>query len=1013
MRKIRSRPGRPDDRAGGLYDVAVIGGGVVGCAVMRELARYRLRLLLLEREADVAEGISKANSGVIHAGFNVPPGSLKARTNATGLMKIYRLAEELGVPHRKSGKLVVALSESDFPRLDELMEQGARNGAPGLTVVGADAIRSIEPGVRGLRALYSPETGIVSPYELTIALAESARRNGAAVILEAGVTGVAVRGDVFVLSTPKGDFAARWVVNSAGLSAEDVAVLAGVPAPRVRPFRGEYLVSDKEAGPVLRMPVYPVPPRDDSFLGVHLTPTIEGNILLGPSSEPVDDKQDTASTAAVVDRLKAEACALVPDLARFPFIHAYAGVRPKLEDFVIEESPVRPRWIDLFGIESPGLTAAPAIAEMVAGMIGAREDLELRKDFEPGLPGSGRFAHAEDAARYRRVAGDRAWGEMVCRCEHVTRAEVLAALRSPLGPRTFDAIKRRTRCGMGRCQGGFCTPRLVEILEAKGLSPEQMTKRGAGSGMFYGRLKSPHKSPLTPLFQGGEFEAPRAPLSKSRDERGLDSPLLQRGDGGDLQEELGQDDSILERHDIGIVEHHDAIDIDRREADTSVGHEAGRVVSNIGGGISSERYDVSGVDCRGDIIVERHDVVVIGGGPAGLAAAIGARRAGASDVVVIERDRALGGILNQCIHDGFGLFLYNETISGPEYADRLTEDAARAGVRFRPGAMVLDLSPDRHLRLNSPEGYRIVEAGAVVLAMGCRERTREMIGIPGTRPAGVFTAGAAQNLVNLHNIKIGNDVVILGSGDVGLIMARRLVFEGMRVRGVFEILPWPSGLERNVRQCLMDFEIPLELGTTVVEVRGRERVSSVVVARVGRDLRPLAGTEREVPCDTLLLSVGLIPENELSKKAGVTLSPLTGGAEVDETLMTSVPGVFSCGNVLHIHDVADWASFEGLAAGKAAAEFAAGRLKPIEKFRVTPGENVRYTLPQSVRAGSERFEVAFRVAAPCRDRWIEVRGRTTGESLFRKRAPRLVPSELQKIAVPGPAAEDMEVSCHD
>ncbi len=908
------------------FDVAVIGGGVVGCAVLRELSRYRLRLLLLEKEADVAEGISKANSGVIHAGFNVPPGTLKARTNVAGLSLIYRLAEELGVPHRKTGKLVVALDRSDFPRLDELKAQGDRNGTPGLAIVDADAIRAIEPGVRGLRALHSPETGIVSPYELTIALAESARMNGAVIALEAGVTGVAVRGGVFTLTTPKGEYTARWVVNAAGLFAEDVATLAGAPAPRIRPFRGEYLVSDKEAGSVLRMPVYPVPPRDDSFLGVHITPTMEGNVLFGPSSEPVDDRRDTASTAPVAARLKAEAVALVPDLARFPFIHAYAGIRPKLADFVVEESPSLSRWIDLFGIESPGLTAAPAIAEMVVNMIGAKEDLELRKDFERGLPAPGRFAGADDVERARRVAGGRAWGEMVCRCEHVTRAEVIAALRSPLAPRTFDAIKRRTRCGMGRCQGGFCTPRLVEIFEAEGLSPKQMTKRGAGSGLFYGYAKPPHISPATPLLQRGDLS-------------------------GGLAQDVG--------------------------------------------------------------IVERHDVVVIGGGPAGLAAAIGARRAGASDVVVIERDRAVGGILNQCIHDGFGLFLYKETISGPEYAERLAEDAVREGVRFRTGTMVLDLSPDRRLRVNSPDGYRVVEAGAVVLAMGCRERTREMIGIPGTRPAGIFTAGAAQNLVNLHNVRIGNDAVILGSGDVGLIMARRLVFEKMRVRGVFEILPWPSGLERNVRQCLLDFAIPLELGATVVEVRGRDRVSSVVVARVDGSLRPVAGTEREIPCDTLLLSVGLIPENELSKRAGISLSPLTGGAEVDETLMTSVPGIFSCGNVLQIHDVADWASFEGLAAGGAAAEFAAGRLRTGARVRVTPGENIRYALPQSVRAGAECFEIAFRVTAPCRDRWIEVRGLTTGKGLFRKRAPRLVPSELQKIAVAGPAAEDMEVSCHD
>jgi len=415
----------------------------------------------------------------------------------------------------------------------------------------------------------------------------------------------------------------------------------------------------------------------------------------------------------------------------------------------------------------------------------------------------------------------------------------------------------------------------------------------------------------------------------------------------------------------------------------------------------------------GPLSPERHDVVVIGGGPAGLAAAIGARRAGASRVLVLERDHRPGGILNQCVHDGFGLFLYKETISGPEYAERLIEDADRAGVRFQTGAMVLDLASDLTLRVNSRSGYSLLRADAVILAMGCRERTREMVGIPGTRPAGVFTAGTAQNLVNLQNIRIGTSAVILGSGDIGLIMARRLTFEGMRVHGVFEVLPWPSGLERNVRQCLFDFGIPLELSTTVVEVRGRDRVSSVVVAKVDASLQPIPGTEREVPCDTLLLSVGLIPENELSRRAGIELSPQTNGALVDETLMTSVPGIFSCGNVLHIHDVADWASFEGLAAGKAAAEFAAGRHRTGEKVRLTPGSNIRYCLPQTVRLGTSRFEISFRVTVPVRDVWIEVRGRASGKPHFRKKFPRLVPSELQKITVDPAAAEDMEVSCHD
>jgi thioredoxin reductase len=411
--------------------------------------------------------------------------------------------------------------------------------------------------------------------------------------------------------------------------------------------------------------------------------------------------------------------------------------------------------------------------------------------------------------------------------------------------------------------------------------------------------------------------------------------------------------------------------------------------------------------------VETCDVAVVGAGPAGLAAALGARRAGAGKVLLLERDRALGGILNQCVHDGFGLFLYKETISGPEYAERLAEDVAREPIAVETGAMVLDLTQERVLRVNSRAGYRLVQAGAVVLAMGCRERTREMLEIPGTRPAGVLTAGSAQNLVNLQNLRVGNEAVILGSGDIGLIMARRLVFEGVAVKGVFEILPWASGLERNVRQCLLDFGIPLELRSTVVEIRGRDRVESVVVAKVDEALRPVAGTERVVPCDTLLLSVGLIPENELAKRAGVDLSPLTGGAVVDERLQTSVPGVFSCGNVLHIHDVADWASFEGFAAGEKAARYAAGERGGAGTVRVSAGAMIRYALPQLVTAGREGVEWSFRVTRPLRNVRVEVKGKGTGRVYAGKNCPRLLPSELQKIKVKGAVAEDLEVAVHD
>ena len=407
---------------------------------------------------------------------------------------------------------------------------------------------------------------------------------------------------------------------------------------------------------------------------------------------------------------------------------------------------------------------------------------------------------------------------------------------------------------------------------------------------------------------------------------------------------------------------------------------------------------------------ETCDVAVIGGGPAGLAAALGARRAGAGKVLLLERDRALGGILNQCVHDGFGLFLYKETISGPEYAERLTEDVLREPIRVETGAMVLDLTPDRVLRVNSRRGYRLVEAGAVVLAMGCRERTREMIEIPGTRPAGIFTAGSAQNLVNLQNLRIGNEAVILGSGDIGLIMARRLVFEGTAVKGVFEILPWASGLERNVRQCLMDYGIPLELGSTVVEIRGRDRVECVVVAKVDDGLAPSPGPKTVVPCDTLLLSVGLIPENELAKRAGVELSPFTGGAVVDETLMTSVPGIFSCGNVLHIHDVADWASFEGFAAGERAARFAAGERPAGAAITGLGRPEIRYALPQldDSRQGGRRIEL------PGQGSGQGVYGRDQraddGQGLCRARSPGSSPRSSSGSSCRA-AVEDLEMGC--
>ena len=319
------------------------------------------------------------------------------------------------------------------------------------------------------------------------------------------------------------------------------------------------------------------------------------------------------------------------------------------------------------------------------------------------------------------------------------------------------------------------------------------------------------------------------------------------------------------------------------------------------------------------------DVAIIGGGPAGLAAAIKAKEAGSDKVVIIERGEYLGGLLDQCIHNGFGLFYFNEDLTGPEYGQRLIAKAKDLGVEPLLKTMVVKLSPDRKIAISNENGFTYLSPKAIILAMGCTERTREALGIPGTRPAGIFTAGTAQRYVNVEGYIPGKEVVILGSGDVGMIMARRLTLEGVEVRAVVEVLPYIGGLIRNEVQCVHDFDIPIFLQHTVTEVHGQERVNAVTIAQVDKEWNPIVGTERMMRCDTLLISAGLIPENELSRMAGIELDPITGGPIIDANMETSIPGIFAAGNVIHVNDLVDNVSLEGEVAGSSAANFALGK----------------------------------------------------------------------------------------
>lgn len=482
-----------------LYHIIIIGSGVVGSAIARELSKYKIKVAVLEKELDVCNETSGRNSGVLHAGFNNKANSLMAKLCVEGNKNFDQIAKELNIPFKRTGKLVVGFNEEDKSKLIQMKEQGEANNVVGLEIINKEEMKKIAPNIDGEFAMYSKTTGILNPFIYTIAMAENAKENGVDFFLDNEVIDIKKVDDIYNVKTTQNEFKSKWIINSAGLNSDNIAKMLGINDYEIHPCRGQYFILDQRVGPLLPLPAYPVPNIKQGGLGIHLTPSIDGNILIGPSSEYINENDDYSVTKKTMDLLIKDGSRIFPHIKKEHFIRNFCGIRPKLaskekggyEDFVIKENENYPNNINLIGIESPGLTSAVPIAKYVVDMIKEKDKLEINENFNPNRKGILSFNEQSIEIKDKLIKENPNYGEIICRCETITKAEILQAINNPLGVETVTGIKYRVRAMMGRCQGGYCQSRITQLIkEEKNKNEKEITYSRKNSNMFVGKVRN-------------------------------------------------------------------------------------------------------------------------------------------------------------------------------------------------------------------------------------------------------------------------------------------------------------------------------------------------------------------------------------------------------------------------------------------------------------------------------------------------------------------------------------------